>query len=77
MCTIRISEIDDLSRLEKARAAVSNLKGVVKSDADQVSQMLTVEYDPDRITRDEIRNAVRRGGVDNDFTRRQGGDNPR
>ena len=67
MCTIRISEIDP-GGLEKARAVVSNLTGVVKSDADHILQMLTVEYDPERITLNEIRSAVRKRAVDNDFT---------
>ena len=59
MCTIRIPEMDDLSRLEKARAVASRLEGVVKSEADHTLQMLTIEYDPQKITLEEIRNAVR------------------
>ena len=60
MCTIRIPETDDLSRLEKARAIAARLEGVVKSEADHTLQMLTIEYDPEKITLDEIRNAVKR-----------------
>jgi len=60
MCTIRISESDDLSRLEKARLLVSKLEGVVTSEADHTFQILTVEYDPETITLEEIRNSVKR-----------------
>lgn len=60
MCIIHIWEVDDPGRLEKARTAVNNLKGVLKSEADHILQMLTVEYDPERITLDEIRNSARR-----------------
>jgi hypothetical protein len=62
MCTIRIWETDDPSRLEKARMAVKNLKGVSNSEADHILQMLTVEYDPKRITLDAVRNSVKKVG---------------
>ncbi|MGO9646020.1 MAG: hypothetical protein ACLPY5_14915 [Candidatus Bathyarchaeia archaeon] len=58
LCTIRIWEVDDPGRLEKAKTVVHNLKGVVKVQADHISHMLTVEYHPERITLDEIRNSV-------------------
>jgi hypothetical protein len=59
MCTIRISESDDLGSLEKARAVASRLEGVVKSESDHALQILTVEYDSETITVEEIRNAVK------------------
>jgi len=58
LCTIRIWEVDDPGRLEKAKKVVRNLKGVVKVQTDHISQVLTVEYHPERITLDEIRNSV-------------------
>jgi hypothetical protein len=62
MCTIRVWEQPESGRLEKARVAVSHLKGIVKSEADYISQMLTVEYDPARTTLATIQDAVRRTG---------------
>jgi hypothetical protein len=62
MCIIRVWATDDPGRLEKARMAVKNLKGVSKSEADHILQMLTVEYDPKRITLDAIRNSVKNVG---------------
>ena len=60
MCTVRILEANDPSRLERAKAVAQNLNGVTKSEADHAVQMLTVEYDPQRTTLKTIRNEVRR-----------------
>jgi len=60
LCTIRICEVDDLGRLEEARAVVRGLKGVMMAEADHVLQILTVEYDPDRIELNTIRNVVKK-----------------
>jgi hypothetical protein len=62
LCTIRICEVDDLARLEEARTVVRGLEGVTTAEADHVLQILTVEYDPDRIELNEIRNAVKKMG---------------
>jgi hypothetical protein len=59
ICIIRVWGEDD-HRLEKATAVVSSLNGVEKSSAQHTTHMLTVEYDPERITLDTIQNAVRR-----------------
>lgn len=59
MCTIRIWGVDDSGRLEKARTVVRNLKGVAKVQAYNISNLLIVGYDPERITLNEIRNSVR------------------
>ena len=61
ICIIRVWDEDD-HRLEKARAVVSSLNGVIKSSAHHITHMLTVEYDAERITLDTIQNAVRRIG---------------
>jgi hypothetical protein len=58
MCTIRVWEVDDPGRLEKARRIVRNLRGVMKTEANHTSQMLTVEYDPEEIILDEIRKSA-------------------
>jgi len=60
ICTICVSESDDLGKLERARSRVVRLKGIVKSEADHVFQILTVEYDPEIVTLEEIRNLIRR-----------------
>ena len=60
ICTIRIVEPNDPSRLERAKAVAQKLNGVTKSEADHAAQMLTVEYDPERITLEGIRDGVRR-----------------
>jgi len=60
ICTIRIMEANDPSRLERAKAVAQKLNGVTKSEADHAAQMLTVEYDPKRITLEGIRDGVRR-----------------
>jgi acid stress-induced BolA-like protein IbaG/YrbA len=60
MCTVRILEANDPSRLERAKAVAQNLNGVTKSEADHAVQMLTAEYDPERTTLKAIRNEVRR-----------------
>ena len=59
MCTIRVPEADDPRRLERARSAAENLNGVVKSEANHIVQMLTVEYDPERTTWETIRKVVK------------------
>jgi len=59
MCTIRVAEADDPRRLERARSIAENLSGVVKSEANHIVQMLTVEYDPEKTTLDTIRKAVK------------------
>ena len=53
-----LEETDDPRRLERARAAVAKLQGVRSSEADHTSQVLTVNYDPGKITLEEIRNTV-------------------
>ena len=58
ICSIRVWEVDDPGRLKKAGTIVRNLKGVEKVQADHISHVLTVEYHPERITLDEIRNSV-------------------
>jgi len=60
ICTIRIAESADLSKLERARVAVSKLKGIVALEPDHVLQILTIEYDHETITLEDIRNAVKR-----------------
>ncbi|HKM75548.1 MAG TPA: heavy-metal-associated domain-containing protein [Candidatus Bathyarchaeia archaeon] len=62
LCTIRVWEVDDPGRLEKARKVVQNLKGVVKVQANYILHLLTVESDPEKITLDEIRNSVKKIG---------------
>ena len=58
ICSIRVWDVDDPGRLTKAGKIVRNLKGVEKVQADHISHVLTVEYHPERITLDEIRNSV-------------------
>lgn len=60
MCSIRIFETGDLGRLERARVVVAKLAGVTKAEADHALQILSVEYDPGRITLDEIRGRIKR-----------------
>jgi len=60
ICTIHIADLTDLSKLERARVVVSRLKGVVTLEADHVLQILTIEYDHETITLEEIRNEVKR-----------------
>ena len=60
ICTIHIAESADLSKLERARVVVSKLKGVMTLDADHVLQILTIEYDHETITLEEIRNEVKK-----------------
>jgi hypothetical protein len=60
ICTIQIAESADLSKLERARVIVSKLKGIVTLEADHVLQILTIEYDHETITLEEIRNAIKR-----------------
>jgi len=60
MCVIRIAETDDLRNLAKARALVGNLKGVLTAEDNHVLQILTVEYDPDRIELNAIRDTVKK-----------------
>ena len=60
LCTFHIAETDDPARLEKARAAVAKLKGVKRTEADHTLQMLTVNYDPEKITLEDIRKTVNR-----------------
>ena len=60
MCTIRIEEANDPSRLGRAKIVAQKLNGVIKSEANHALQMLTVEYDPERTTLEIIRNGVKR-----------------
>ena len=58
ICTIRVWEAGDPKRLGRAKAAAERLEGVVNSEANHMLQMLTVEYDPNRITLETIRAMV-------------------
>jgi len=60
ICTIHIGDATDLGKLERARVVVSKLRGVVTLEADHVLQILTIEYDHETITLEEIRNEVKR-----------------
>ena len=60
ICSIRISESADLGKLERARVAVSKLKGIVALEADHALQVLTIEYHHETITMEEIQKAVKR-----------------
>ncbi|HUK29444.1 MAG TPA: hypothetical protein VLV31_13550 [Candidatus Acidoferrales bacterium] len=60
ICIIRIAQSADLSKLERARVTVSKLKGIVTSEADHALQVLTVEYDHETISMEDIRRAVMR-----------------
>jgi len=60
ICTIHITESADLSKLERARVVVAKLKGVMTLEADHVLQILTIEFDHETITLEEIQNVVKR-----------------
>ena len=60
ICVIRIAETDDLRNLAKARAVVGNLKGVLMAEDNHILQILTVEYNPDRIELNAIRDTVKK-----------------
>ena len=56
--TIRICG-EECARLQDVREVVSELDGVKKAEANCVSGTLFVEYDPQKITLDAIRTAVK------------------
>lgn len=45
--------------VERAAKAVSGLKGVTRVEPNYLSRQLFVEYDPDHVTMEEIRRAVK------------------
>ncbi len=56
---IRFCGDKEAERLENARTIVCGMKGVTRAEANHISRILCVEYDPERVTLDEIRVAVR------------------
>jgi hypothetical protein len=50
---------EECERLQDARDTVSEMDGVKKAEANCVSGTLSVEYDPEKITLDAIRTAVK------------------
>jgi hypothetical protein len=54
----------DARRLEKIRESVSKIVGVFDAEAYHIIDMLTVEYDPDRVSLDQIRRAIKEAAID-------------
>jgi hypothetical protein len=57
--TFRVFNDGDALQMENVRRRVRRLEGVFTAEADHISHVLSVEYDSDRISLDEIKNAVR------------------
>lgn len=55
-CTIHVDEGND--GLEAAQKSVSKLEGILDVRANHISHMLGIEYDPDKITIEEIRKEI-------------------
>jgi tRNA U54 and U55 pseudouridine synthase Pus10 len=45
----------DPSKLERARRKILRLRGVIQVEADYMSYILTVAYDPEKATLDQVR----------------------
>ena len=45
----------DSSKLERARRKILRLRGILQVEADYMSYILTVEYDPEYATLDQVR----------------------
>lgn len=59
--SISVSEAaDGTCRLERAKKAVSKIKGVLSIEANHVTHMLEIEYDPEQVSLDEIRKTIER-----------------
>jgi Heavy-metal-associated domain len=56
--TIHVESREGPCRLENAKEVVSKMKGVFSVEANHVSHMLTIQYDPDKVTLDQIRKTV-------------------
>jgi hypothetical protein len=52
--------VDDSRKLEKNRAKLSRLEGVHSVGINVLSQMVYIEYDPQKISIEKIRTALRR-----------------
>ena len=63
-CLIHIPAKDAPCGLEKIRESVSKIVGVFDAEANHISDTLTVEYDPDRVTLDQIRRAIKETVID-------------
>ena len=51
---------DDIScGLEEAKVLVFRLKGVLNVESNHVSETLVIEYDPDKVTLDQIRETIK------------------
>jgi copper chaperone CopZ len=57
---IRVADTKAPNGLENAKEAVSKIDGVYECEANHILQMLSVEYDEDRVTLDQIRRSVKR-----------------
>jgi copper chaperone CopZ len=61
---IRVTNSEAPCGLEQAREAVSKIPGVFDVDANHLSNLLTVDYDQDRVTVAQIRRAIREASGD-------------
>jgi hypothetical protein len=55
-CSVHVDEGND--GLEAAAKSVSRLKGVLAVKGNHISHMLGIEYDPDKVTIEEIRRTI-------------------
>ena len=51
--------LEEWRRIEEAREAISKLDGVLKVEANHVTRMFYVEYDPEKISFENIRKEVK------------------
>jgi hypothetical protein len=56
--TIHITQGGRLCMLENLKAIVSKMEGVSSVQANHVSHALSIEYDPKRVTIDQIRKKI-------------------
>ncbi len=60
--SIHVSEAKDGScRLESAKKTVSKIKGVLLVEANHMTHVLEIEYDPSKVSLDDLRNAIEDG----------------
>jgi hypothetical protein len=50
-----------LCRLEEAKELVLRIKGVLNVETNHMSDMLVIDYDPEKVTLDQIRKTVENG----------------
>ena len=56
--TIHVSDNKVPCGLEEAKEMVSQIKGVLDVESNHLTHLLSIEYDPQKVTLDQIRKAV-------------------